>query len=256
MVMANSLFRRNHWFTAVLCAGSMIGSLMGIVFIGAHLIGEPTGRQTGIQTNAARLLKTGAWNTFGDNQAWKPIAKLFIRRENDGSTGGLLLKHSARDIIYLYDPASQTLHTVDIAKWKSATSPIANCEEQLPPSPKRLEIVSNDERKLVDASGRTIATAGTFTEKLTVSPDNKWVAVLSANGPKSVSLLPFLGGNQPLGQQYHQVISMDDFKWIGTAVPLPVAVKSDLLEPCWTADEKYVVYTDTFFTDVLVVPVT
>src|SRR6476620_4202343 len=74
---------------------------------------------------------------------------------------------------------------------QSATSPIANCVEQFSPNPLRLKINSSAEGKLADASGRTIATAGTFTENLIVSPDGKWVAVLSANGPKSVSLLPF-----------------------------------------------------------------
>jgi hypothetical protein len=49
---------------------------------------------------------------------------------------------------------------------------------------------------------------------------------------------------------------MDDLKWVGAAVALPVANKSDLLTPCWTADERYVVYTDIFPYYVLVVPVT
>jgi hypothetical protein len=179
-----------------------------------------------------------------------------MRRENHGSTSGLFLKHSVVPVIYRYDPAAQALHTVGLAEWQSATSPIANCEEQLSPNPRTLEINSTAGGKLVDGSGRTIATAGTFTENLIVSPDGKWVAVLSANGPKSASLLPFLGGPQPLGQRYHQVISIDDLKWIGSAVALPVADKSDVLTPCWTADEKYVVYTDLVFSSVLVVPVT
>jgi hypothetical protein len=178
-----------------------------------------------------------------------------MRREHDGSADGLLLKHSGRDIIYRYDPAARELHTVALAEWRSATSPIANCVEQFSPNPRKLEISADAEAKLMDGSGRSIATAGTFTENVTVSPDGKRVAVLSANGPKSVSLLPFLGGPMPLGQRYHQVISMDDFKWVGTAVALPVQEKSDLLTPCWTADEKYVVYTDALFYFALVVPV-
>lgn len=222
---------------------------MIIVFIlvGEYFNGGQTGGETGRATNETRRLNTNAWRTRGE---------LSMRRENDGSTGGLLLKHSVAPTIYRYEPADHALRTVDFAEWQSSTSPIASCVEQFSPDPRRLKINSDAEGKLVDASGRAIPTAGTFATMLLASPDHKRAAVLSANGPKSHSLLPFLGGPQPLGQRYHQVISTDDFKWAGTAVALPVEDQSDLLTPCWTADEKYVVYYDAVFYYLLAVPVT
>jgi hypothetical protein len=143
----------------LLCAGLLIV----IVSVGEHLIG---GQTDGRKNEARLLLKTEAWANLFGTEAWKTFGReLSMRRENDGSTAGLLLEHSGSDIIYRYDPVAQALHRVDFAKWQSATSPIVNCEHQFSPDPRRLEINSVAGGKLVDGSGRAIVTAGTFTTR-------------------------------------------------------------------------------------------
>jgi hypothetical protein len=65
--------------------------------------------------------------------------------------------------------------------------------------------------------------------------------------------MPFSGGSAASGEHYHQVISLPDAVPLGKAVQLPLQQDSDLLVPCWSADEKTVIYHEILFTYLAVV---
>jgi len=192
------------------------------------------------------LFKTSAWAggmpEYGE--------QIMLRREIK-DRGPLLLKHSKRDTVYRYDPAATSLTAVSEQTWNAASSPIAECGKQFSPPPDvlRIDKASNS----LMAGTRPISTAGRTVLKLTESPSKRWVAVLSAAGPLKSSLIPFSGGSAASGEHYHQVLSLPDAVPVGTAVQLPLERDSDLLVPCWSADEKEVIYHELLFSYLSVV---
>ena len=191
----------------------------------------------------AQLFQTSAWQTLG---------KLMLRSDING-TQSLLLKHSEREVIYRYDPGIQSLSQVTEGVWQGATGPITDCQSQFPPSPLELDIEKSGQ---LHVAGRKIATAGSTVLSLLASPTSKKVAVLSAEGPKKEPIFPFLGGGGASGQRYHQIIHLPDATLLGDPVRLPAEFqKDDVINICWSPEEKYVVYTDIFFFHLSIVDV-
>jgi hypothetical protein len=192
------------------------------------------------------LLKTPAWHggmpEYGE--------QIMVRRETRDSET-LLLKHTKHDTVYRYDPAAASLTAVSEQTWKAANGPIAECGKQFPPPPNVLRI--DKASNALIAGSREIPTAGRTVLKLIESPSKRWVAVVSASGPLKPSLMPFSGGSAASGEHYHQVISLPDAVPVGKAVQLPLQQDSDLLVPCWSADEKTVIYHEILFTYLAVV---
>ena len=60
-------------------------------------------------------------------------------------------------------------------------------------------------------------------------------------------------GAAPSGQRYHQIVSLPDAVVIGKAVRIPVRRDDQVLESCWSADEKSVVYHDILFSSLSIV---
>lgn len=192
------------------------------------------------------LLKTPAWHGGMPEHG----EQIMLRRETRDS-GTLLLKHTKHDTVYRYDPTAASLTAVSEQTWKAANGPIAECAKQFPPPPNVLDI-DKASNSLI-AGTRRITTAGRTVLKLVESPSKRWVAVLSASGPLMPSLVPFSGGSAASGEHYHQVISLPGAVPVGKAVQLPLERDSDLLVPCWSADEKTVIYHEILFTYLTVV---
>ena len=67
--------------------------------------------------------------------------------------------------------------------------------------------------------------------------------------------MPSLGqGHQP--PFYHQVFSWPEQKPLGPALTLPFEGRTSAVKVCWSADERFVVYTDLVMTSVAVIEVT
>ena len=214
----------------------MIAAIGGAVF----LAGISWPRRESQSKAGIPLLKTSAWQgrmpEYGD--------QIMLRRETkDG--GALLLKHSKRETVYRYDPAAAGLTTISEQTWNAASGPIAECAKQFPPPAHVLSIDKASNRLI--AGNRTINTTGRTVLKLAESPGKRWVAVLSASGPMKPSLIPFSGGSAASGEHYHQVFSLPDAVPVGAAVQLPMERDSDLLIPCWSADENTVIYHEILF---------
>lgn len=196
-----------------------------------------------------RLLDRGADVPLFETPAWRGLPQrygeqLLLRREGAGR-GALLLKHTQRDVVYRYDPEKRTLSSLGIEDWQRATGPVAECGKQFS-TPQDVPRIDSATQKL-RAGVRTVKTAGRTALETTVSPSGRWVAVLSAAGRVQRPTMPFSGAGGASGRHYHEVLSLPDAAPAGHAVRIPTRRDYEIFNSCWSADEEFVVYTDTFF---------
>lgn len=200
------------------------------------------------------MLKTPAWwlkdiNYYDED--------LMLRRESKEG-GALLIKRTDLETVYRYDPQQRSLSEVGDAEWQKAAGPIAKCFDYGTRKPARDVIVNHDEHKHKLSIGkpgelREVPTAGGYPLKDEVSPSGRWVAVLSATGPAIPPLMPFTG-DFILGQRYHEILSLPDAHRISKAIRFPVRDINDSFYRCWSADEEFVVHTQSQFIYLVVVP--
>lgn len=177
-------------------------------------------------------------------QTPRPEGSMMLRRETPGG-GALLLRHTAREALFRYDPAGRTLAKVGAEEWERATGPVAGCDEQSSP-PRSVLVMDQKADVLRTADGREVRTAGRVPLYLTASPGGKWVAVLSADGPKKGVPMPF-SADRVLGRRHHQVLSLPGATAEGAAVLLPDFGEPNIPRACWSADEQFIVYHDYDF---------
>lgn len=164
---------------------------------------------------------------FGDE-------KLFLTVRDEYEKGN---KHRA---VYLYDPDAQSLQQVPDEKWNTVVNPIAECFSQSQQFPEKFKV--NGEKLFF--GNQEVPIKGAVLISLAYSPSGNAVAVLSADGPRKGSFLPFLGGGQNAkGRHYHQLFSVVDGTPIGDAVKLRFTTEKEAYPACWSTDEKYVFYT-------------
>jgi hypothetical protein len=196
---------------------------------------------------AVPLLKTPAWEYRYPDEA---VGQLMLRREAE-TAGALLLKRTDLENVYRYDPITRRLSEVSAAQWQNAGGAIAKCGEQsvagVISGPRR-----DDRAHKLFLGERELPTAGRFALNNVTSPSGRWVAVVSADGPAVPSILPFMG-DLIYGQRYHEVISLLNAVHVDPPIPIPVTDRNDFLEPCWSADEQFVVYTTYFFNLLIVI---
>ena len=180
------------------------------------------------------LMRTPAWE-FRDREG----EQLRLRRETEAG-GALLLKRTDLKSVYRYDPRTRGLKEVTEAEWERARGAVGFCGGQTGAGP----LLRRDDRlhKLF-AGEREIPTAGAIPLDEVRSPSGKWVVVYSAAGPAIASILPF-SKDLALGQRYQEIMSLPDVVPVGKPVRIPVDAYYTYLYPCWSADEKFVVYTD------------
>ena len=193
------------------------------------------------------LLKTPAWEFQRFDEMTRP---LLLRRETQAG-GALLLKRSDLETVYRYDSETRTVRAVSAAAWQNAGGAVSKCWDQMlagASSPLRRD--DHDHKLFV--GDREVPTAGGLVRNNQTSPSGKWAAVHSAAGPAVQSILPFTG-DLIYGQRYHEILSLPDAKRVGKPVRIPVTDRNDFLDICWSADEKFVVYTTYFFNMLVVV---
>ena len=146
-------------------------------------------------------------------------------------------KHRA---VFLYDPNAQNLQQVSDEKWGTETNPITECFSQSQQVPEKFKVSGE---KLFFGN-QEVLIKGAVLVSLAYSPSSNKVAVLSADGPRKGSIMPFLGGGQSSkGQHYHQLFSVADGSPIGSFVKLPFMTEKEAYHACWSANGKYVFYT-------------
>lgn len=183
------------------------------------------------------LLRTPAWE-FRDTGT--EGVQTMLRRESPRG-GALLLKRTDLDTVYRYEPETRSLKAVTNAEWQNATGSIWGC---LAPEPMDNYGLRRDYHSYkLFAGEREIPTAGGIAMDERISPSGRWVAVHSAAGPAMQAIIP--GGYLAFGQRYHEIMSVPDFVRRGEPVRIPVDAYNTYLHPCWSPDEKLVIYTSS-----------
>lgn len=184
-------------------------------------------------------LRTPQWEYRGSDGYSTPL--LLLRRETQ-TGGALLLKRTGLETVYRYDPQTRSIRAVTDTDWQNAAGPIARCLDQGRPAGLRRD----DRGHKLFAGDREILTAGGVAMDEIRSPSGKWVAIHSAAGPVTQSIIP--DGSQVIfGQRYHEILSLPDLARVGKPVRIPSEPSRSPMHPCWAADEKFIVYTDDNF---------
>ena len=173
-------------------------------------------------------------------------------RSEDVGDGALLLTTrnedtptSLDDAVYAYDPARGILSLATVDAWNDATGEVGDwCAmvRGIASPPPRLR---RRKRKLA-ADGRTLDTAGNVVLTFGPSPQQNYLAVLSAKDRwRFPPIFPSLGGGPgpPSGQHYHELFTIPELRRVGSAVPLAITADS-ALQTCWSPDERFVIYSD------------
>jgi hypothetical protein len=166
----------------------------------------------------------------------------------------LLLKHNNADIIYRYDPRAKQFSLVDSENWSNASGEIVDCNTQVGKEPWRINIDRETNKLMVDDK-EVKGVRGQVHLRYQFNSRSDKIAVLSASGRKSSSLLPFLGEGGASGIHYNQIFSFPEMSSIHSMVGLPFTTEKINYRSCWSADEKYIVYSDALDSQLSVVTV-
>jgi hypothetical protein len=171
--------------------------------------------------------------------------RLIIRTGLDSKTIFLTMrdefeKGTRHRAVYEYDPKAQSLRKVSGLKWDEVTSAITECFAQSQQFPEKFKV--NGEKLFF--GNREIPIKSAVLISSAYSPSGNTVAILSADGPRKGSGMPFLGGGQnSKGQHYHQLFSVATGKPVSAALKLQFTTEHQAYPACWSIDETYVFYT-------------
>ena len=173
------------------------------------------------------------------------LGRLLIRSGMNGKNIFLTMrdefeKGNRHRAVYEYDPKAKSLQKVPDLNWDAVANPIAECFSQ----PQRFSEKFKVTGEKLFFGNREIPIKGAVLISSAYSPSGNAVAILSADGPRKGSLMPFLGGGKnSKGQHYHQLFSVANGEPISAALKLQFTTEKEAYPPCWSIDEKYVFYT-------------
>ena len=145
-------------------------------------------------------------------------------------------------IVYRYDPVRRKIDKVRPQDWARCTGPIGGTSVEFQKASLESRVSIQYDQLLYE--GTSVETAGRTALAFTVSPDRTLVAVLSAEGNRAESLMPFLGRGGASGQHYHELFRLPGMQAVGKPLSLPVTTERVTMRPIWSGDRGYVVYID------------
>ncbi len=183
---------------------------------------------------------------------------LSVRRDNASQKdGGLLIKHDTKQpSVRRYDPTRKTLAVVPTEMWDKSSAPVARCGEQFPPEMTLLRLESKT-KQLIGERGEITPTKGKTVLNLTASSQKNRVADLSASGTAGgdYSVIPFSSGSGASGQYSMQIYSLKTRQLENYLFEIPTKETFTSFTACWSADEKFVVYSEVGYRFLVVVEV-
>jgi hypothetical protein len=148
--------------------------------------------------------------------------------------------------IYQFMPKSYQLEFATLDDWNSATGPIT------------FRYFDRFRSEVLRGSRTPLRIAGAYHLDRDVSPDRKYVNVVSANGPIGKGSFGFFfgggGGAYPRGPIYHEVFDRLTGAKVGNTYTLKQPGDRVSLSFCWEANGKYIAYHDMFGRFLWVVP--
>jgi hypothetical protein len=178
--------------------------------------------------------------------AWSGVAETYPGGLHTRDDGQALLIRRPGAAIYRFDPRRASLAPASESDWAAAGT-VSDCEAQRQMAGYRLD--SRD--GILRGKAGALAIPG-FVVQTLQSPGARYGAVLAAAG-RGRSLLPFFGGGGGRGPYRHYLVSMADGAVLGGGIALQLA--GPAVRMCWSADERFVLYTDLDFGNMTVVPV-
>ncbi len=227
------------WQKVSLKAASKVCLIVILLFMGATAsVRAETSRKIS-QTFIYPMFDTAGWvNT-------QMSGRLLIRSGTKGKNILLTMRDEFEKgirhrVVYEYDPKAKSLQKVSDLNWDGLASPISECFSQSQQFPEKFKVAGE---KLFFGD-RQISIKGAIFISAAFSPSGRYVAILSAEGPRKGSLMPFLGGGQnSKGQHYHQLFSVYNGEPISDVLRLQLTTEKEAYPACWSIDEKYVFYT-------------
>ena len=201
-------------------------------------------------TSEVHVFRTPAWSPWDMPGTEVALGELFMRKV-DAHSPQLLLKHSATNAVYVFDPKGPALRQAKASQWEGASGEIGICEEQ------RVEWIGRvaveiDREDVLKIDGRELTTRGRYLLDVSVSPEDSMVAVLSAVGPRVRSLLPFtVGSSNAHGQHYCEVFSLKLRKALAVTA-LPITTDKDAYVICWSPDSSLLVLGNMGFSNLCI----
>ena len=181
----------------------------------------------------------GSTTPLLETPAWGRPGALLLRGNADGTA---LLLRQVGGSAYRYLPAAKSLSPITPAQWDHGTA-VAECERQLP--------VAALPPHPADGGRRVLAGPELVTTRL--APGGRRVAVVSA-AARGASVMSFVAQGHR-GPFHHEVLSWPAGAPEGVALRLPFTSTTSAVSVCWSADERFVVFTDLFMSSVVVVEV-
>jgi hypothetical protein len=187
-----------------------------------------------------------AWMRMGQYDA-REIVLRTLSPESDVLLIGLVARSSVTSMsfgrgdpapagpVYRFNPGSRRLEPSSYEEWERATGAITfrfmDRDFSIDPFKRRSE-------------------AGTHVLDSDVSPDRRFVSVVSGNGTKSKGSFGWFpwglpGGAYPLGPYYHETFDRLTGAKVGQTYTLDCPAERVNLSYCWEAQGKFVVYHDT-----------
>jgi hypothetical protein len=155
------------------------------------------------------------------------------------------------DAIYRYRPGQQELEAIDRSAWELARGGISACIPREIGPPTHLSD-GFDQDFVLRFDNRVIPTAGKGVVTTNLSPDDQLAAVVSSEVPQTRGM-PFHG--RPSGQFYHEYFRVRDGVQVGQTLRLPKLSRGpdQVLQSCWSADSRYLVYADDHHSQLCVI---
>lgn len=156
--------------------------------------------------------------------------------------------------VYRFTPGVPRLQPGTLDEWAKATGVITYRYSDRDTTIAPLDFLG----KSLSIRGTHLSTAGGYNLDIDVSPDRRFVNVVSANAPRSKGSFFWAfggGGGYPLGRCYHEVFERQTGAKIGKTYTLDYAGNGARPSSyCWEAQGKYVVYYDTYGRFLWIVP--
>lgn len=164
-------------------------------------------------------------------------------REDDHYVRGMDNVINALSPVFRYSLANKTFEQGKFSEWSKAAGEIASCKEQrMLPHP---AWSMNQPRHSLTFNKNSVTTTGRTVLQMVIAPSVDRLAVLSADGEykEASGGVIFFGSPQSAsGPRFHEVFDANTTERIGAAVRLANAGKDVGILPCWSSDNRIVVY--------------
>ena len=195
------------------------------------------------------IFNTGGWlNT-------QMPGRMLIRAEMSGERILLTMrdefeKGNKHRTVYEYDPKVKRLQKAPDSRWDASVSPVSECVSR----PQNLHDKFKVTGEKLFFDNQEVPVNGTVLISSSYSPSSKAVAILSADGPRKDSFMPYLGGGQnSKGRHYHQLFSVANGKPVSPVVKLPFTTEKEAYSICWSIDGKYIFYASLLADKLIIV---